>query len=260
MLRLRDDRPITRNVGELRTLARVVLEQGERRGLLAFGAADDHLHAELATDRATAGFFAHYVASSLRWRLGLGVPFERARIRPLADQRHAYNTFHYVQRQDTRHEVGRDLFREATSLPDLLGLRVCASGITRRVREHLPRIDRRALLAHLPVYARDDGSEALDERTGLPTRLDLLAEAACAAFALHDLRGRSPDACRARRAAVHAAGPSACSREVAEHLGIGTRALQSLRAQPIDETAIRAVTLQLRLRAAMQPGARDESA
>jgi len=93
-IRLEDDRPIAVTQAALRVIARVVLEQGEERGLLAFGAADDHLHAALATDRASAGAFARYVESALVWRLGLAARFERARIRPLQDQKHAYNTFH----------------------------------------------------------------------------------------------------------------------------------------------------------------------
>ena len=115
--RLADDRPIAPTVAALRALARIVLEQGECRGLLAFGAADDHLHALLATHRVSAGDFAKYVESALRQRLALKAPFEPARIRALQDQRHAYNTFHYVQRQDSRHELDHDLVREGTSLP-----------------------------------------------------------------------------------------------------------------------------------------------
>lgn len=244
MLRLVDDRPIVTSVAELRALARVVLEQGERRGLLAFGAADNHVHAELAADRATSGAFAHYVATSLRWRLALGVSFEPARIRPLVDQRHAYNTFLYVQRQDTRHDLGRDPWREATSLPDLLGMRVRPTSIVRRVRAQLPRVRRDALLALLP----SEVGEGL--ATEGPVPMAVLADAACAAFALPDLQRRRVEVTAAQRAAVHAAGASAPSRDLADHLGVDVRSVQRFRTEPVDESAVRAVTLQASMRSA----------
>ncbi|MDB5220892.1 MAG: hypothetical protein JWO86_8819, partial [Myxococcaceae bacterium] len=41
-IRLEDDRPIATTQAALRAVARVVLGQGEERGLLAFGTAADH--------------------------------------------------------------------------------------------------------------------------------------------------------------------------------------------------------------------------
>jgi hypothetical protein len=238
-IRLEDDRPIATTPAALRVVARVVLGQGEARGLLAFGAADDHVHAALATDRASAGAFARYVESALVWQLGLAARFERARIRPLHDQKHAYNTFHYAHRQDSRHEINLDRGREGTSLPDLLGLRVLETSLIARVRTQLPRIRRADLVGQFPAGAFDP--------TTAPPDLDLLADAAAAALALADLRGRLPDALRARRAAVHAAGPDVPSRRLGECLGIGARAVQCLRAQPTEPSLVRAVTRQARL-------------
>lgn len=242
-MRLEDDRPIATTQAALRVVARVVLEQGDERGLLAFGAADDHLHAALATDRASAGAFARYVESALVWQLGLAARFERARIRPFQDQKHAYNTFHYAHRQDSRHALGLDRAREGTSLPDLLGLRVLKTSLIARVRACLPRIRRRDLVAQLP-------SGALDVEA--PIDLDVLPDAAAAALALTDLRGRSADALRARRAAVHAAGPEVPSRRLSDSLGIGVRAVQSLRAQRSEPSVIRAVEQQALLRSVMR--------
>ena len=240
-IRLEDDRPIATTPAALRVVARVVLEQGEERGLLAFGAADDHLHAALATDRASAGAFARYVESALVWRLRLAARFGRARIRPLQDQKHAYNTFHYAHRQDSRHELDLDRAREGTSLPDLLGLRVLDTSLIARVRAHLPRIRREDLVGQFPSGAFDMDA---------PIDLDVLADAAAAALALADLRGRSADALRARRAAVHAAGPNVPSRPLSECLGIGVRAVQSLRTQRSEPAVIRAVEQQALLRSA----------
>lgn len=238
-IRLEDDRPIATTQAALRVLARVVLAQGEARGLLAFGAADNHVHAALATDRASAGAFAQYVETALVWQLGLGARFERARIRALHDQKHAYNTFRYVHRQDARHELELDRTRDGTSLPDLLGLRVLETSVIARVRAHLPRVRREDLVGQFPAGAFD-GDAPLD--------LDVLADAAAAALALGDLRGRSVDVLRARRAAVHAAGPGVSTRLLSECLGIGARAVQLIRAQAREPSIIRAVEQQARLR------------
>lgn len=237
-IRLEDDRPIATTQASRRVVARVVLEQGEARGLLAFGAADDHLHAALATDRATAGAFARYIESALVWQLGLAARFERARIRPLQDQKHAYNTFHYAHRQDSRHLLELDRAREGTSLPDLLGLRVLETSLIARVRAHLPRIRRADLIGQFHPEAFD--VDALLD-------LDVLADAA-AALALVDLRGHSLDAHRARRAAVHAAGPDVSSRRLSDCLGIGLRAIQSLRKQQREPALMSAVQRQAHLR------------
>ena len=175
--------------------------------------------------------------------------FERARIRPLHDQKHAYNTFHDAHRQDSRHELDLDLAREGTSLPDLLGLRVVESSLIARVRAHLPRIRRDDLTRQFPPGA----FEAVDNPGYPDLDLDVLADAAAAVLALADLRGRSADVLRARRAAVHAAGPSVSSRRLGECLGTSVRVVQSLRSQPPEPTVIRAVERQARLRSATMP-------
>jgi len=242
-IRLEDDRPIATTPAAVRVVARVVLEQGEGRGLLAFGAADDHLHAALAADRASAGAFARYVETALLWRLGLAARFERARIRPLHDQKHAYNTFHYAHRQDSRHGLDVDRAREGTSLPDLLGLRVLDTSLIARVRAHLPRIRREDLVRHFQPGVFDMDA---------PIDLDVLADAAAAVLALANLRGRSADTIRARRAAVHAVGPDVSSRRLSECLGIGARAVQALRSQRCEPAVIRAVERQALLRSVMK--------
>ena len=81
-----------------------------------------------------------------------------------------------------------------------------------------------------------------------PFDLEVLADAAAAALALPDLRGGSADAARARRAAVHAAGPCVLNRRLSDCLGIGVRAVQSLRAQRSEPSVVRAVEQQAFLR------------
>ncbi len=248
-MRLTDDRPIATTPAALRVVARVMLEQGRSRGLLAFGAAADHLHAALATERATAGAFARYVETALVWRLALAARFERARIRPLRDQKHATNTVHYAHRQDSRHGFNLDPAREGTSLPDLLGLRVVDTSIIARVRAHLPHIRREELVAPFPAGAFDAvAARPALSLPAMPIDLALLPDAAAAALALPDLLGRTRDAHRARRAAVHAAGPHATSDDLARTLGICVRAVQTLRAMPPDLDLIRAIERQAQLR------------
>lgn len=242
-IRLDDDRPIATSPAALRSLARVVLAQGETRGLLAFGAADDHLHVELATDRASAGAFAKYVQTALCWRLRLGARFERARIRPLYNQKHAYNTFHYVHRQDARHELDLDRAREGTSLPDLLELRLLGTSLCARVRAHLPRFRREELVGQFPVGVFDQTSTIA---------LDVLADAAAAALALPDLRGQSVDVSRARRAAVHVAGQGVRTELLSDCLGITTMRVQALRLMPTEPGLLYAVERQMALRTAVQ--------
>jgi len=237
-IRLEDDRLLAMTTDALRVVVRVVLAQGERRGLLAFGVADDHLHAELATNRTTAGSFALYVQTALQQRLRPGARFEAARIRPLHDQRHAYNTFHYVHRQDARHALQRDRICEGTSLPDLLGMRILTTSIGSRVRVHLPRVRRQDLVEKVPAGVFDE----------TPVKLELLADAAAAALAIPDLDGRCPDSLRARRAAVHAAGLDVPARLLGDCLGIGPRAVQSLRTHASEPAVVRAVEMQARWR------------
>jgi hypothetical protein len=238
-MRLEDDRPLATTVAAQRGIARVVLTHGRRSGLLAFGSADNHLHIELATGRPAVGDFVRHVACALKWVLRLGARFEPARILPIDDQRHAYNTFHYAHRQDARHLLELDRAREATSLPDLLGLRVVEPSLAARVRASLPRIRREELLAQFPRGVFD---------TAVMLDFETLASAAAAALALPDLVGRSVDVVRARRAAVHAAGSRADTRRLSESLAVTQRTVQQLRLLPREPLLVRAVELQLLLR------------
>lgn len=246
MMRLADDRPFIRSLPDRRVLSRVMLTQGEHRGLIAFGSADNHLHGELIADRRTAGDFCNYVESALRRLLGLLVPFERARIRPLVDQRHAYSTFFYSQRQDERHELELDWLREGTSLPDFLGLRVLSSTLWARARAALPRLRISELAGLLPV---DPTSWPAVDWAATAT-LDALADAAAGAFALTDLLGRTRAIRVARLAAVHAAEAVRTS-ALADALQICVREVNKLRADKPDARAVEAVRRQLAFRAAL---------
>lgn len=233
-MRLEDDRPVATSVADLRAIARIVNEQGDRRELLDFGTADNHLHSALATDRDSAGAFARHVESGLRQALRLGSRFRTASIRPIHDQQHAYNTFWYLLRQDSHHGLPREWALEGSSLPDLLGLRALPISVVGRMRARLPRVRPAAIAALYPpgVFVQR------------PIDLGVLADAAAAALALPDLQGRSLDVVRARRAAVHVAGPDVPSRKLSDCLGLGLRSIRGLRELPPEPLVVRAVWLQ----------------
>jgi hypothetical protein len=221
--RLYDDRVIAPTIPERRRLARAALRIGRDAGLLAFAIADTHLHAELACDRVAAGRFAWRVELSAQAQFRPGVPFERARIRPIADQRHLANAFWYVLRQQQRHGLDVDPHFEGSSLPDLLGLRSLDPGLAGRVRTLLPRVRRAELIE---LLGRADDLEVC------PADFAGLAAATAAAAALPDLTGRTGAVVAARTAAIHAVGPTLASPAIARLLGCSESAVRRLRGGP----------------------------
>src|SRR5262245_5666905 len=125
MLRLQDDRVIAPSPAERRLLARTVLRMTRRCFLLVFALVDTHVHLEVARcTREAAGELARRIELSLGRLLELPVGFERARVKTIVDQAHLAAAFRYTLRQDRHHGVDVDPLRDATSLPDLLGMRV----------------------------------------------------------------------------------------------------------------------------------------
>jgi len=220
MLRLRDDRVIAPTTAARRTLAGVVLVLGLGRepGLLAFSGADTHVHLLVACDRAASGQLARRAEISLTRRLAPGVGFSRAHILPVEGQRHLQNTFAYVLRQEERHGLPKDPCFDASSLPDLLGLRVTGAFMATSVRALLPQVGRAELLGWL-------GAD-LEQPAG---SFDLLPDAAAAAVCLPALVGHSRAAREARRAAVQLVGRELSTRELSSLLGVGERTVKRLR-------------------------------
>ena len=66
---------------------------------MAFRVADTHAHALVVGTREEAGQLALFVEAGLRKGLGIPVPFERCRIRPINDERHLANTLRYLFKQ-----------------------------------------------------------------------------------------------------------------------------------------------------------------
>lgn len=237
MIRLDHDRVLAPDTPTQRLLARIVLHAARPFRLLAFRAADTHLHAELVGTRADAGRFAWLVELAYQARLRPGVPFHRPRLKPIHDQQHLRSCFRYVLDQERRHGIELDPFADASNLPDLLGLRVLGAWTAGLVAGHLPRVRRGELLKLI-------GCDQLDASTPL----DHIAEAAAAAAALPDLRGTDHASVAARRAAVHAIGRRMTRVQVAEALSLPVTTVKRLRAGMPDPLLVRAVLRQLALR------------
>jgi hypothetical protein len=142
-----------------------------------------------------------------------------------------------VLRQPLHHQLPLEPRREASNLPDLLGLRRLGSYTRVNVRRHLPRVRRADLLALLGV------TELLSARGPA----EWMVEAALAASALPDLTGKSPEAVAARRAVVLLAKGRVPSRTVAGWLRVSERAVLDLRRAGADPELVEAIERQLYL-------------
>lgn len=245
MLRLNPDRIIAPTEAARRLLAATVLALAEKRRVLAFRAADTHLHVLVAGSREPAGELARRIEIGLSRRLRPGVPFAAAHIRLVRDQAHLVNTFRYVLDQQQHHGLGVDPFHDASNLPDLLGLRLLGAYTAADVTLFLPRIRRPELIALFGV-----------EIDGPIRSFAALGEAAAAAVALPSLVAGSGSraALEARRAALAVAGDELSGRELQALLAVSERTLRRLRQrQPADPALVAAVTGQLCARQSAAP-------
>ncbi len=255
-LRLSDDRVIAPDPADRRRLARVIAGAARPFRLLAFAAADNHIHLETAEPRDLSLELARRVAIGLRQTLRIDVPFEPARARPIVDQRHGYAAFHYLFRQERHHRTQLDPHFDGSSLPDLLGMRQIGLACRRDVAKLLPRVTREQLLDHLGVPHLDHA----------PMDLTDLADAAAAAFGLVSLSDRSATTRRARLAAVAVAETHVPFERLAPLLGMDPRSLRRIRARAANDPAraptsadVQAVLLQARLRGARAMRAAENS-
>lgn len=241
VLRAADDRVLAPDSYTRRRLAATMLEVGRDFGLLAFGAADTHIHSLAICDRVAAGRLAQSLQAALRPALRLPVPFEPARLTPIEGQSHLVACFPYVLRNARKHGILDPCASEGSSVHDLLGLRRTAPWLRDRVRATLPRLTRRDLLPILGV--RDlGGSGALGPD---------LADAAAATFALPDLRGRSDLVVRGRVAALALVRLVWTPAAIAEVLHITERTVHRLGERPPDPADVEALRRQLAWRHAI---------
>ncbi|MFH2006423.1 MAG: hypothetical protein ABI333_07550 [bacterium] len=239
-IRLCEDRVLTPTMAERRIAARVILEQGRSANLINFSIPDTHAHMNCAVDRTASNQLARRMELSLGKCLRLPIGFERARVKPVRDIWHQWNTFVYLFDQYRKHGLTWDPYFEGTNLPDLLGLRLTGAYTKENLRRYLPRMPREQLLTWL-------GCTSISPAEGPP---ELLLDAAAAAAALPTMTGQTQEVQAARRSIVEIAGPRMRQRPLAELLGISRTSLYRLKQWPVDHRLVQAVRLQLGLRAA----------
>ena len=248
MLRSDDDRVLAPSPPQRRALATAVYRVAKEFPLLAFGAADNHLHLEALCDRATAGALAHRVMCSLHWALDFSGRFSPVRIKRLEDQGHLRSTFHYTLNQRNHHGVQSDPFLDGSSLPELLGLRLLPTDSVQLVREHFPRLQRGGLLRHL-------GSDRLDPARGDQLialvnagRHDLLRDAAAAVVGAPDLRSKQPEVVAAATTLVQLLAPCCSPPIIGEIVQRSRSRVRHMRSKAPSPPLEHAIRLQLGLR------------
>ncbi len=230
--------PLCRDRSASRRAVGALLRGSAGAPLLAFHFSDSHVHVLALVDRAAAGRLAQRLGVALGAVLGDGLL--PAQFTVVRDQTHLARTFEYILRNDEKHGVAPDPWRENSALPDLLGLRALDSELVRSVRRALPRVDGSDLRAmggwpELEPVATIEG----------------VVDAAAAALALPQLVGRGGEAVAGRRAIV-AMFPLEKVASLAGILGRSSDAVRVLRAAPPPRSELpRAIGLQLALRAAV---------
>jgi len=237
VFRLIDDRVLASSTSERRILANKVLNTGRNYRLLAFRAADTHLHLLAACERKSAGELARRLGISLSSLYPVNL--SPVRLNSITDQFHLANTFKYIMQQEKRHQLNCDPFHEASNLPDLLGLRLIGFYTVNNVRGLLPRIGQREILE---LFGADLNSPILS--------CDNLLEAAAAAGGLPNLEGSSKEIIAVRCAALQVIGNNfnLTNAKVGKLLGLSQRTVFRLRKQTVSPNLVRAVELQLRIR------------
>ncbi|MDY0004440.1 MAG: hypothetical protein RBU30_24290 [Polyangia bacterium] len=188
-MRLERDQVFAPTPEARRAVARVVYWQCRQLPLLGFACVDTHLHLLLATARAESGRVARRIALALGHKLPLASSFDRSRHRPVSSVWHLRSTLEYVLMQGRRHGLEWEAYFEASSLPELLGMRPMGAHIITDVSQHLPRLRRSDVLDWTGWH----GLVPVDGPS------EWLVEAALRASALPSLFGGGREAFAARR-------------------------------------------------------------
>ena len=227
--------PIAPTRADVRRVVSALLRVGWDVPLLAFQVSDGHVHLLVALGRVEAGRLAQRVTLALRPAVSGGV--RCVGYTEVRDPGHLTSTFEYVLRNDEKHGVAPDPWRENGALPDLLGLRAVRSTLLTTVRRCLPRVNGAVLrrMAGWPDLVPAGGTVGVEAALAAVT----------AALAVDPLSGRGDAAVDGRRALAHLfpAAPAA----LAAALGRTVESLWVLRAVPPREDLLRATRMQLSL-------------
>jgi len=237
---LRDRRVLARGRDHRLLLTRKVLARGEPFDLLAFRAADTHLHFAMGVPAAGAMEFARRIEISLNKTFGYGITFSSAYTEPIRSQRHLINVFWYVIGQEQRHGLDQDPWFEASNLPDLLGWRQLAPWAPGLTRSFLPRLDGDRMRGVVSVVVDPDR----------PASLDGLGAAAAGALGLLELPKRGPEFARLVAVACAAVGDDWPALRLARALDVSVRSVLRYRGSRPDRPLVRAIRCQSQLQAA----------
>lgn len=241
ILSSQDGAPWRLGQGGLRAVIRAICRVVGKE-LLLFHVSDTHVHVLVLASRERAGRIAQ--ALNLALAAALGVLLSAVRVRPVRDLGHLDWLLTYILCNDQKHGVLPHPWRENSNLPDLLGARLTASSTIPKLRDALPRVDRRRLL-ELAGWPPLSGTLAPE----LAVLRAELADAASAVFSLHTLRGKAPTEQAAVTAACHAASVAGLLPEdTMAILSISRTTYYRHLALPSDQRADRALARQLHLR------------
>lgn len=248
-MRLKEDAVIAPSPTARRKLASIFHWHGKPVCLLAFAAADTHLHALVLCSRGDAGEFARRVEITLQAHLDLHTGFARAHFKAVRDQWHLERVFHYIHRQREHHGLQTDRFQDASSLSDFLALRVGGEELVQRALERLPRVT-------ISKMARESGLAGwlpiLNFQESQAGRYDYalqdldLAEAGLAAIG--GLASRRADLGRAKALVAKATEGQLNPKELAEALNCSESYALRLRKKEARVASLAAVHRQLALR------------
>ncbi len=250
MMRLKEDAVIAPSPNARRKLAHIFHWHGREVGLLAFAAADTHIHSLLFCSREDAGEFARRVEITLQSHLTLHTGFAEAHCKAVRDQWHLQNVFHYIHRQREHHGLGRDPQHDASSLSDFLGLRVGNEPMLRLAEEHLPRQFWRELRRQ--AGALKVGAEGLPGEGNQQGVAELPAEALIDAglSALGGHQARAQDRTRARSPIAVATKADLSARQLAQRLETSLSYAHRLRGRKVPKPHLVAARKQLQIRLA----------
>jgi hypothetical protein len=213
-------------------LARLVVQTGDRLGLLWWRVAGPYLQVVCRCDRREAGQLGRRLGIGAQQVLGGAHRFVPARVRAIDDRFRLDALFDGVLQADPL-----DPFHVGSAIPDLLGLRRTGACLVPRVRALLPGLRPRLL-------------DLVGRSSFAPPICDWkpLGSATAAVFGHADLSRRWPWRTRALAAAAELGAPLLGTRATAGLLGVSASAVRRARQRLVSPALVQTVQLQLQWR------------